>query len=638
MATRLKTVHYAFPATAAATNNTPTTLTQITVYLPETGTKTFRSVIATMSAQMTNTAAGNITSRNVQCRLGAAAYTANSNANLYTGSGEDIHLFHGVDLTTHFQTNWTGSSMTMDCQVQLNSAASTPAWTNVCVTVAITYEYDDTSTTQVKSVFIPLNAPVGALATAKPGTATATIPDLDLDLPEASKVYRNEHIIVQGNIQINGATTDNTITMQLDATASHTSGIFEGVSATDYWFRYVWDCSAVLDETNTMGFYIWGSVARMNHLQAYMVVTYEFDASANTGTRVSLMLPMDLHSPAGGTTSADYQRGTRSLWIEEPGTITTKEIAFYPFWTQIAAIGGLNMRIGTGSFVTYTDVAAQLAGTNGAMVRNDAAFTLARGVNDLNFDLYRTDTTDFMWTLSGFWIVNYNCSSKPVGGFGAANHTVEWALQAPWTGANVTNYAIAATAPAIPESDYYINGLGAVVESYPNSTAAWAGVSATVERLAAEGGIEWEAVVFDATQIDPETGWMVQFGQNKQLFKRWPNDPDSERIDLETARRWRIFHNNFIAGWSWMRLLITYHTQTFTVAGTVSGYADLDGAGLTVKLHRTGTGQFSEVVKTTTTTTGGAFTFSWYDNTESVFVTCHEDATHVGTSATGLAV
>ena len=634
MTTRLKTVHYAFPATAAVTDNTLTTLTQITVYLPETGTKTFRSVVATMSIQQTATAAGNITTHNMQCRLGAAAYTAHNQTNLYTGSGEDIHLFHCVDLTAHFTTNWSGTSMTMDCQVQIDGTATSIAFTNCCVTVAITYEYDDTSTTQVKTVFIPLNAPVGALATSKPGAATATIPDLDADLPEASKVYRNEYVVVQGNLATAAGTTDITITMQLDSTSSVTTGIFEAGLATDYFFRYVWNCAAVLDETNTMGFFIWGNAAKVNHVQTYLVVTYEFDASANTGCRVSLMLPLDLTSPMGGTTSADYQRGVRELFIEEPGTITSKEIAYYAFWEQAAAIAGLNMRIGTGSFVTYTDTPTQLAGSNAGMVRNDAAFTLARGRNELNFDIYRTDTTDLGFNVSGFFIINYNCSTKPTGGLGAANHTVFWQAGANFDGAAATNRTIAAWAPVIPETDYYLTALGIVFQYFTQSTANIGGQSISVERLAAEGGIAWEPASLDISSTLPETGLHTVVGQVKSLFHRWPSDPGQDRMNLETARRWRIAFQGGFSGFMAMDLVITYHTITFTVAGTVSGYADADGAGLTVELHRAASG---ELVKTATTTAGGDYTFTWYDNTENVFVVCFEDATHVGATALGVA-
>ena len=208
MATRLKTVKYAFPTLAALTNNTLTTLTQITVYLPETGTKTFRSVVAhvTMDDIITATG-GTLTTKTLNLRVGAEAYTSDANANTLTNSGENASFWLSADYTSHFTTNWSGASMTCDFQLQINqSTGTTTGMVNVSVTLDITYEYDDTSTTHVKTVMIPLNAPVGALTTT--ATTYDTAPALDTYLPEASKTYRQVHLVVQGNEHRNAATTD----------------------------------------------------------------------------------------------------------------------------------------------------------------------------------------------------------------------------------------------------------------------------------------------------------------------------------------------------------------------------------------------------------------------------------------------
>lgn len=632
MATRLKTVEFTHPVTAAATNNTLTTATQITVYLPETGTKTFRSVVATLSAMNTSTATGNITSRLLQCRLGAAAYTANSNANAITTSAEDIYLFHAVNLTSHFQTNWTGTSMTFDSQFTLNGAGTGSAWTNVNVTLQVTYEYDDTSTTQVKTVWIPLNAPVGALATTKPGAAIDTIPNLSTELPETSKVFRSIHTVVQGNAQHLATTTDATITQQIDATAAHTSGVFESLSGTDYWFRYVWDCSGVLVTNATNGWYIYASVAtKFNHLQAWLVVTYEFDASASTNVFVSVKMPQDSSSPMGGTTTADYSRFIRPLSIQEPGTITTKQIAFYPFWTQLAAISTLNFRVGTGGFVAYTDGAATTAGSNGAMIRNDAAFTLARGRNTLTADAYRSDATDLGYNLSGFWIVNYT-ADKPTQGIGAANHTVYWNSGVFYDGTSTNYKVLTAFAPTIPETEYYLTSAGTKLEFYCGGTIAPTGVAITVERLAAEGGVGWENILSDVIVTDPELGIITSYSQIRTLFGHHPTDPAGDLV-FETARRWRILIPSATTQTAWMKLdlMFSYHSISKPVAGTVSGYAGT-GVGIPVSIHRT---QDGEMVNSTVTTAGGAFTVPVYYDTDTYYVCAQEDATHVGRSAEG---
>lgn len=636
MATRLKTVHYAFPTLASLTNNTLTTLTQITIFLPETGTKTFRSVVAhvTFDDIITNTG-GSLTTKTLDFRLGAAAFTSIANANALTNSGENISFHLTADYTSHFTTNWTGTSMTADFRLQINqSTGTTTGFVNVSVTFEITYEYDDTSTTQVKSVMIPLNAPVSNITT---GAVTYdTFPALDTYLPETSKTYRNMYVVVQGNEHRNGATTDNTMTINLGA-STVTTGNYEGALASDRWFRYVWNLTAAgFTATNaTQNFQLSTTVARFNHPQCYAVITYEYNESTSTSIMNSVMLPLDINAPFGGTTASDYQRATRDFFIQEPGTITTNKIAFFPFWSQIAAIGGLNMRIGTGAFVAYTDTASVLCGTNGAMIRNDSAFTLIHGRNSLNFDAYRTDTADFGWNSSGFWLINYT-SGKHSTGSGAHNHTVFWGLQQNGTAAATDNYIVAATSIIIPETNHYITAIGTRLITLLSGTVVPSGLSIAVERLSAEGGIEWENVYVDIAQTDSEIGTFYAWAQSKSIFKRWPNDPDSDRIDAETSRRWRANIPQPTAtgasGWIGLSQLFTYHTITYTVSGTVSGSS---GGTVTLNLCRANTG---ERVLTTTRSGNGSYSFTWYDDTENVFVEARESGTLLGRSDNGVAV
>lgn len=628
----LNFVQVAMPPLASMVDNTLTSLTQITIYLPE-DTKVFKSVIARVTAMGTATAVGNVTTRRLQARLGAAGYTTHTNSNLLTGSGEDIFVDHALDLTAHFNTNWTGTSMTFDAQALMDGTATGIAWTNICVTLNILYEYDETtSTTGVKTFRMPLTMPLTNLATSKPGTALHTIPNLSTKLPEGSKAFRNHFVTVQGNIN-RAAATDVTMTFQLDSTTSHTTGVFEGLSNTDFFLRYIWD-APTLDTSASMGWYAWASATEFNHMQAWLTVTYEYDLTASNDMMVSVVLPAELASPMGGTTSSDYQRTARNLWIEEPGTITTEDIAFFSFWDQAAAIAGLNMRVGTGSFQAVTDIAATVAGSNAAMIVNNAAFTLARGRNNLTFDVYRTDTADLGMNMSGFWIVNYT-AGKPAGGYHKANKTLIMSLGAHYNGAAAAFRSLSAIAPAIPETEYLLNAVGINYKYLTNTTGTAAGVAITAELLAAEGGIGWEPIYTDVSHTDPEVGIHECYAQARSYFKRWPTDPDPDRVDIETARRWRAVLANFCASFDYLDMMLTYHSITFTISGTLSEYTG-DGSGIEVDLFRKN-GAHRDHIGTVTTTTGGAYTFTWYDDTETVFAVSRQDSTHAGRSDDGLA-
>lgn len=630
MATRLKTVKYAFPAQASVANNTLTTLTQITIFLPETGTKTFRSVVASVTMDDIITATGGtLTTKTMNLRLGAAAYTSIANANTLTNSGENASFWLAQDFTSHFVTHWTGASMTCDFQLQINqSTGSTTGMVNVCVTLDITYEYDDASTTHVKTVIIPLNMPVSLLNTAP--TTYDTIPVLDTYLPEASKVYREIFVVVQGNEQ-NVSTTDSTMTLRVGA-ASVTTGNHEHALQSDRFIRYVWDVTSAYPSTAaTQTWQPTSSVgSRYHHMQAWLVVTYEFNATTTTRVMNSLLLPLQVDSPMGGTGVGDYQRATRELFIQEPGAITTHRVAFNCFWTQIAAVAGLNLRIGTGAFVAYTDIAAVLCGSNAAMVRNDSAFTFARGRNSINFDCYRTDTTDLGWSVGGFFIVNYS-SDKSAQGVGAHNHTVEWGLQQKGTGAAAFNYTIAATAPVIPEADYFVTAFGLQLIGQPSATAN-SNVAVFAERLAGEGGIQWENAYLDAIQTDPEIGAYLFYAQIRNLFWRWNGDPGADRMNPETNRRWRVVYGGptNVSGWHSLGLMITYHTITYADTTEVTGS---NGGTVTLNLCRAGSG---DRVLTQQRTGNGSVTWTWFDNTEPMFVDAYEDGTHRHRSAEGV--
>lgn len=627
MATRLKTVEYWFPQ-GTANDASDTNLTQITVDLPE-SSKAFKSVVLEMVFHDRSTTIGSVTRRQVSLQLGSAGYSAVNSTTTITNGGEQQTLMHSGDFTSYFTTNWSGTSMTCDARLYADSNTAsplTPNWVNISARLVITYEYDDTSSTQVKTVRIPLNVGTGALEGSK-GSADATIPALDTELPESTKTYKQKVIVVQGLDQ--GTSTDLTLNWQVESDTAFASYSIEHGSNVAMFGR--WNSIESFLTNTTRNWYIWGSSTVFHHVQAWLVVTYTFDATASTDCFVSVKLPMSMDA-FGSPTSGDYQRNSVDLWIEEPTTITTKQIAFYAFWDEKAVISGLNMRVGTGSFVAYTDNASIIAGSDTALVVNNTAFSLARGKNTLTFDAYNTDGTDVGMCLDGFWIVNYTCG-KPSGGYGAANHTVEWMILPEGTAALDIDPIVTATALTIPETAFFMNHVGLELRYTPSGTTAFFGMYAAVERLAAEGGVKWEEVFNYAGDCDGETGIYYYFGDASAYFDRFVGDLDSKRFDIETARRWRAVPGNQISGVFQMSVLFTYHAKTFTISGTVSGYTG-DGSGITVTAHRVDTG---EAILSTTTAAGGTYSMTWYDDTVSVYCEARQDSTHLGRSENAVA-
>ena len=625
MATRLKTVEYWFPHLATAADASDTSFTQITVYLPETGTKTFRKVTVEICARDVATTLANVTGLNVDVQLAAAGYSAVDRVQTTTQSGEQFSITYAQDFTSYFTTNWTGTSMTMDCRVNINTSAT--GCRNLNAKVSITYEYDDTSTTHVKTVWIPLNAPATALATTKPGAATATIPALDTYCPEASKTFRQTALVIQGN-QESAATTDSSLSYEIDTAGVFTSGLFENQSNSATSYRIA---NVVSFTTNaTHSFYIWASLADYDHPQVWLVVTYEFNASTTTTVLNSLILPMEFHGTMGNS-AANFNRHELTLYIEEPTTITTQTCALMLFWEQAGPIAGLNARVGTGSFVAHSSVATQVCGSCALMIRQDS-ISLARGKNTLQADIYNTDTTDPGNSVSGFWMINYH-SGKATDGVGAHNHTVYWNVSPTGTAANNRSYVSATETISIPETDYYINDLGVQVCALDSGTANWAGYSVSVERLAAgEGGLLWEPALELSGGGDPEIGIHRGYGHDESSLIRWTGDTGMTRdgrarLNVETGRRWKCDASKQHS--SSVSVVMTYHSILFTCADSITGFSGT----VNLVLHRASD---NEAVRETSRSGDGAYSFNWFDNTEEMYVTA-DDGTNVGRSQETLA-
>lgn len=535
MATRIKTVQYAFPALASLVNNTLTTLTPITIFLPE-ASKAFRSVVAKVSCDDIVTATGGtITTKTVNLRVGAAAYTSYTNTATITNSGENISLFWERNVTDHFQTNWTGTSMTCDVQLQINqSTGTTLGMVNVCVTLEITYEFDDTSATKVKTIYYPLNCPNGALPTA---VATAdTIPALDTLLPEAGKVYRDIFVVFQGNEHNNGGTTDHTMTLRV-GTATVTTGNYEAALGSDRFTRYIWKLLGVYPDTAASQ--TWqptSSVAtRRHHQQAYLVVTYEYDEAATTSVFNSIMVPFKMDA-VGGSLAARTQLRMMLGSFEEPNSIGVRS-AIYGFFNPLASVGNLvvlyEAAAGGGTITqTYTGLGSNYSGQSAFMALINEAKTQevlapAPAISYLIANIYETDATDRVYDLSGFLIFCYT-SNKSV--FGTASHRTTVLLNmvgfpaiAP-SDVSGSPFTEPLSSALLAGQDHFVTSIGFRVGMMPN-----AGVNPGTLKL--HGG-NFSAQPFPiadwSLRVDPEVGFHEFFVETLERFTLHPYDSPLE--------------------------------------------------------------------------------------------------------------
>lgn len=642
MATAEKTLEFAFDTwTSDIADATLTTLSQITVSIPET-VIAFTSVFAELGYQDAITATGGtVTEHRIALRLGAAAYTTISETDDITNSGENMSGVMGPwDFTSHFTANWSGTSMTCDAQVYFDYSTGTTLVTrNATVKLYVTYTYDDapaTNATQAKTLRIPLESLVGALTTtANSNIGSSQIPALDTFIVDDSFAVVDYHFEIEGNVANNNTATDFTISANIDSGTAKVFGTCEAALASDTFLRLLWKPSSVPATNATHQFQMWSTLANtFNMATVTLVVTYTFDAAATVSagrTNVSITLPIEIASPLGYTIEANASRFQRSILVAE-GTPTLQQSGFRINFNTAASVAGLQFRAGGQAYRTYTHIATVTAGAFSLQQRIDsgsaqgAGFTLAHGFNTITIDGFSTDATDDVTNIGGTITLNYTCD-VPTQGLGAVAHTVRKHMLV-WNAALSDLNRISSYAFSIPPSSYWIIGAGFLFHQWSSASMA---VTFDVECLSGEGkGAGYLDIYADAMQADAERAYTPVWMRGRDVFLRYPTDPDPDRLDIETARDYRLFTSTTTG--NGMVAVITYHAIPRTVSGTVSGYADADGAGLTVWVHRGDTG---ERIGVATTTTGGAYTVPWYDDTVDLYAVCIEDSTHTGASALG---
>ena len=638
MATRTKTIEYAFDTSVGDTADAIlTNLTQITVYIPET-VISFMSATVDLGFQDFTTSAGTITEHRCALRLGASAYTTINETDDIAQTGENIGGVLGpFDFTSRFTTSWTGTSMTCDVQYFFDqSTGTTLGMRSVTAKLYITYTYDDTPATngtQIKTVRIPLESLVGSLTTTTDSEiGTNQIPILTGGsgmLPETGIVIRDYAFTIEANDAMT-STTDTTLSVNIDSGTALVFSPQEGALASNRYVRYIYR-PTVPDTTAVHAFQMWADVAgRFNMATIMLTVTYEFNAATTTAILNSIQMPVEIATPLGISTSPDASRFTRNISIQEPGTITLRQSSFRINFNVGSSISGINFRAAAQSYRTYTHTTGSACGMFALQQRIDAGaaggagITLARGMNSITIDGFATDVTDQMTNISGFLTINYT-SDVPTAGNGAANHTImlnllQWdALLTDRT--RVNNYSV-----AIPEADYWIVGTGFIFYQWV-ATASMA-VTFDVECLVGEGkGGGYYDIYADAYQSDSERACSVVWMRGRDVFQRFPGDADPDRLDIEIARDYRLFTSTATS--NGLLSVITYSAPSYTCAGLITGFSGT----VNLSLHRAST---DEKVKETTRTGDGAYSFSWYDNTDEMYVIAN-DGTNVGRSPDTLA-
>lgn len=284
MTIRTKTVEYAFPLSiAAVATAVARDFTTIMVTIPETTSRTFRSVHLEVSCVDNAATAASVTAVLMGIQLNAVAIDSATVTQTITNSGENQSFIWTRDVTSYFVTNFAGATTAMTALARLTVTGI--ATINATAKLVITYEYDDAATTQIKTVRIPIDGNTGNLTTSlvNVGGVANQIPLLDEFLPEAKKVIRS--LFFQMDIHTGTtAAAAAALTMRYDGVTSVTDTSWGYTLISDTFYRRI----DVLTGLSTSAAHsIEASTSSITGapfpcLNGYLVVTYSFTVVANT--------------------------------------------------------------------------------------------------------------------------------------------------------------------------------------------------------------------------------------------------------------------------------------------------------------------------------------------------------------------
>ena len=639
MALRTKTIEYAFALnTASVATAVARTFTNITVNIPETTTRTFRSVQVVYSCIDNVATAASMTAVNLSCTVGVAAASAATVTQTIANSGENQTFYFTKDVTAYFQTNFTGATQTVGAAMTVTGVATQ----NASAKLIITYEFEDSAqTTRIKTVKIPVDGNQTALTTAfvNVGGLAGQIPALDTFLPETAKTYRSiffEMMVHTGT----SAAAASTLDMSYNGGTTTVADLTWGHSlASDTFYHRIDDLTGTLTTsaaqnlqakcTSTTG-------EPTPCLSGVLVVTYEYNHSTSTRIINSIQLPiMDEVAYSGGNTTGDTSRFVRTITVQEPGTITLLQSGVLMSFNSSGATT-VDLRVGAQTARTFAHAATVRGGSCTHMRRFDAGaaggvgMTLARGTNTLTIDWFTSTITAGTpaSNASGLCYLNYS-SDKHSSGDMVHNHTTYWMTRAHATGNLVPVLQVSPlTTPIIQATNYWLTGAGFQIVHMTSGTANTSlgmGVLAEVQAAEADGA-GWRAMYSGLMESDSECSPNIMFARVRDDFLRFTNDPDTSRLNIETARSFR-FDSSVSTGSFWqMSQFITYHAITYAITGTITNSA---GGTVTLTAYRVSDGI---EIGTTTRVGNGTYTITWYDDTSPVVVEAYEDATHKGLS------
>lgn len=639
--------------TDLATNTTLGTATRHdftakTLYVPETTSRTWRSVIARGSLVLQGNATGlDLDGIRAGIKIGAVAFSDLDMTFTIANSGEQWHVEWASEVTSYFTTNDPG---TASFSVQVGIAVATGAASNVTMCTAhveAAYDFDDAAATLVSVAMIPLQSHHGLIGSAytEVGTTGGTTNAPVNQIPQLTGaggffdgitgfVLRSSHLRVIGCTTPQSTATFAPSYRFDGAGTTFTRATLDPAAATSLIYYDDFDLGAGGANLSTTAAHAFefhpGNNNNFERVGAILIVVYEYTANSTTQV-VSVRAPLRniegeqsiLASP--GTVSADADRYSAEIDVQEPGTITILQsgVLLYSFTggnstaQNVGATGQIER--------PYTHANVTRDACSVIVHRCDhssSTWALARGANRLSVNWF-TGSNAAAYPVFGYALINYRC-----GAAGARRLRTVCKMVVTHEDTSSRAFIQTPTAMVLP-SGYKIAAVGCLINPYVQSAS---GSSVAAERAATEraGDGWWRSAGHHATSSMSELGSSPTFVSTRWIRERAAHQNGAL---VSTSRRWLIHNANSCHGFA--ELWITYHNHTFTVSGTVTidGSPAPDGGSFAVWAFDSE--DVAEKVDANVLSNGnGTFSVQVPDNTRTYLVT-FTDGVVAGSSLVG---
>lgn len=606
------------------------------IWIAENGPSTKVNITSAMyfwAMQDTSTLTGaTLSDMRVDIGLDATASSTILNTTVdFTNTGENwAGIFGPLDATSYFNTNF-GTAQSKTAYSWFDALVSTGTGTalrGIYPWIDITYEYSASAARRTDYLRIPLGTPIGAMPTAS-GFVFTTIPQLSgsggLLSDYGSLIIRDSWLEIASFTGVNNVSTDININYSFDAGATGSFPIRENALATDLRILYILPNTESTIAPHSLK--LWSSLAsRWYNTQVWLNVVFEYDPTTTTSVINTLQFPVVLPTPltlTGG--GSPYNSFLRKFTITEPTPIVPLYSSLDLRWCSTAT----NAIVIWGPLLKTTTVTTPANAISGqfSVNLNIESASFSRGENE--FSVFATTGATFGTTMSGLYTLIYRSAISPQG-IDKHGRVIRKIIQS-WDTTLKTDTQTQ-TYFTIPESNYYLVSVGIFFNTFTPAIGNGISIESQLEYIQGEYYPSASYVSFstNTNMADNELTHFEMFTSAEQLIKRFPNDFNPARVDIEISRKNRylspIQGQRFGSYWN-----VCYHSITASLSGIIS---NSNGGWITASLHRADNG---ELYAQQYLNGDGNYSFTVYDDTTPVYVDFWEDNTYKGRSKTAVA-